>query len=244
MKTYRLLIIDPDEAFISNFTAHLTRRHEFKIVGTAGTGNRALSLIHSTRPDVILTDLLLPGLDGMSVLKEIQKLKQKPAVICHSEFCSAACLEVARKNGASYFMYKPASFHSLADVLLEYANLADTSRARCVFESVKDEGLEYRFQIHETMRSMGFSMKYSGSLCIAESVALALDSPMILHNMRTGLYPELAALLHISPGSIERNIRTAIAATNTDGHLSALLGSTPTNKSCIQYILRQLNLKR
>lgn len=244
MKTYRLLIADPDEALISSLSTYLARRPEFKIVGTANTGYRALSLIHSTHPDVVLTDLLLPGVDGVSLLKEIQKQKQPPVVICQSEFCSAASLEAAQKNGASYFMYKPADFRSLASILLEYASLAEASHALRESEMIMAESSANRFRIHEIMRRLGFSMKYSGSICIAESVSLALTSPMMLHNMRTGLYAELSAQLHISPSSIERNMRTAIAVANMDGHLSALLGGTPTNKSCIQYILRQVNLQR
>jgi hypothetical protein len=46
--------------------------------------------------------------------------------------------------------------------------------------------------------------------------------------------------MHTSPSCIERSIRTAIMAANTNGKLENILGEPPTNKRCIKYILNQV----
>ena len=63
----------------------------------------------------------------------------------------------------------------------------------------------------------------------------------MLHNMSTGLYQKLSERQHVSSASIERSMRTAISAANADDSLTRRIGDTPTNKTCIQYVLHLLN---
>ena len=73
---------------------------------------------------------------------------------------------------------------------------------------------------------------------------LAMETPTILHNLRSGLYPILARKFNSTPASVERNMRTAIAAANSNGRLSEYIGEAPTNKNCIQYTLRQVKMRQ
>lgn len=244
MKNNRLVIVDADRAYLENLVSHLRRHSDLNIVGTANDGIGARALIQSAHPDLVLMNPLLPGLDGMCLMKYMQQKKCPPLIICQLECCTPSTLEAMRRNGADYCIFKTMDLESVTIVLNEYADIArEDKHAKQLRESLNSADAD-RQRIHESMRALGFSQRYCGCEYIAESVLLATVSPMLLHNLTTGLYPELAVRFRISPASIERNIRTAIAAANVDGHLSACIGSTPTNKTCIQYILRQVNLQR
>lgn len=243
MREYHLLIVDSDATYADRMTDCLSTTPGLKIVGTANDGARALNLLHSIQPDIVLLDPLLPELDGLSLMKAIQKMKISPTIVCISQFYTSISIELARRNGASYYVYKPIDPSALATVLIDCATAASEMSNRDQMEETISRNSELSRRIHALMHELGFSSKFSGSEYIAESVELASESPMILHNLTTGLYRQLAERNHISPACIERSMRTAIAAANADGRLAAKIGATPTNKTCIRFILSMLNLQ-
>lgn len=236
-----LLIVNTDAAMSEALRGHLSRDQTFRVIGTADTGTKALSIIQSEQPDMVLMDLLLPEMDGLCLLKRMQSMKKPPIAICLSEFYSALCVDAARRSGASYYIFKPATLESIASILREYAELSRESVQRAQFKQEVLEEDEYILRIHRELNDLGFSPKYIGSGCLAECIALALKSPMLMQNLSNGVYRELSVRNNVSPKSIERNLRTAIAATDADGRLTAQFGRTPTNRECIQFILRRMN---
>lgn len=238
MKEIRLLIVDTDNTATRTLCECLSRRPEFKVVGMATDGAQAQTLLESVKPDIVLMDLLLPKMDGICLLKWIQSMRHPPVVICQSEFYSSASIEVARRNGAGYYVFKPLPADNVASILTEYASLLqDAQKSREDRDAILESD-EHMRRIHGALDALGFSTRYNGCAYLAESVRLTMESPMMLHNLSSGLYRELSARLNVSPESVERSIRTAIAAANADGHLEREIGGAPTNKACIQHILR------
>lgn len=76
----RILVAD-DHPMIRTALEALLRDTEFEIVGTAGSGEAALSEIERLRPDILLLDLQMPGGSGMDVLRRIRAQKAKTRVI-------------------------------------------------------------------------------------------------------------------------------------------------------------------
>ena len=64
----KILLADNSEEFRLLLRRTLEETGEFQIVGDTGDGNEAWELIHQTKPDVVVMDLILPGLDGVSRL--------------------------------------------------------------------------------------------------------------------------------------------------------------------------------
>lgn len=240
MTGIRLLIVDADTAYASYLNDYFSTKHKLEIVGMAGDGLRALQLARTQKPNLVLMDPLLPALDGLTLMKSMKKLKQPPVIVCQSRCYTDLSIEIARRNGASYYAFKPLNSDSLASILIDCAETAAHNREleAAQREISQDEDL-YR-HIYSIMHELGFSAKHNGSRYIAESVAMAVESPLVLHNLNTGLYRRLSDQLNISKDCIERSIRTSIARANGDGKLEEKIGEKPTNKACIRYILHQI----
>ena len=86
------------------------REDSFQLVGTANDGLEAMQLVKEKQPDIILLDIVMPKLDGLSVLERINRdstLKKKPGVIIISAVGQENVTEDAFAKGADYFIMKP-----------------------------------------------------------------------------------------------------------------------------------------
>lgn len=243
-KPYRLLIADSDIAYADYLKSCINRSDRLTVIGTAHEGRTALRMIQSEKPDILLVDPLLPEIDGMMLIQLISQSRSSTrSIICLSQFYSPVSVELARKNGASYYLYKPIDPDSLISVLI---NCTDITEKQSQFDNIREEiseTSELSRKIHSILHELGFSSKLIGSRYIAESVALAVESPALLRKFNSGLYQCLALRDNTSPANIERCIRTAISAADTDGRLSRRIHGHPTNKACIHYILRTLEIQ-
>jgi CheY-like chemotaxis protein len=75
-----LVIIDDHEAFRATVSA-LLEAEGFSVVGTAADGDSGLSVVAELRPDLVLVDIQLPGVDGFEVARRIGQLAQAPPVV-------------------------------------------------------------------------------------------------------------------------------------------------------------------
>ena len=108
----KILLADNSEEFRLLLRRTLEETGEFQIVGDTGDGNEAWELIQQTNPDVVVMDLILPGLDGVSLLKRIPKTIR---CIVLSAFCSQNMVQEVMQLGAWYFIPKPAHMDSLLE---------------------------------------------------------------------------------------------------------------------------------
>jgi two-component system response regulator AlgR len=81
----RILIVDDEAPARNRLRRMLADQQAVHVVGEAATGDQALSLIPVKKPDVLLLDISMPGLDGMQLAKMLQQSNPAPAVV----FCTA-----------------------------------------------------------------------------------------------------------------------------------------------------------
>jgi DNA-binding NtrC family response regulator len=118
MPKTRVLIIDDDQSMIELAEFHLQAQgYE---TGRAETGEEGLKLVEGSHFEVILTDLQLPDLSGMEVVKRLKELSPESEIIMISGHASVSKAVEATKAGAFYFVEKPIEFDELM-VLIEKA---------------------------------------------------------------------------------------------------------------------------
>ncbi len=241
MSKYRLMIADSDEGYTRHLEHCLSQSDALTLVGVCNSGADVMSKIRSAKPDILLMDPILPGMDGVSILKQLRGVKSSVhTVVCQSQFFSATSIELARRYGAAYYMYKPVDPQSLFDVLVGCADVnAEAAKMRATGIGISRNDELGRATIN-LMHELGFSSRHTGSAYIARSVAIVRESPMAMHNLSTGLYPRLAEEMSTTPANVERSIRTAVSHANSDNRLARRIGDTPTNKAVLRYISRMV----
>ncbi len=114
-ESIRILIADDHPIFRDGLKRLLALEEGFEVVGEAGTGDEVLELVHTTEPDILLLDLRMPGLDGLSVLQRLKYTGSKARVIVltasedKNEFVQAmkhGCSGIVLKQTATELLFK------------------------------------------------------------------------------------------------------------------------------------------
>ncbi len=103
----RVLVVDDKEMMRDSVATTLARKG--LVVGTAGSGAVALEKIAERAPDVVITDLQMPGMDGLSLLDEIRRLDDQLPVVFMTAYGTVETAVMAMKKGAYDYITKPFS---------------------------------------------------------------------------------------------------------------------------------------
>ncbi len=88
-----------------------------ELIGTAQNGLEALNYFEANKPDIILTDIRMPGLDGLALIERILELEPTTLCIVFSGFNDTAYLKKAIKLGVVDYLEKPVTLSKVEDVL-------------------------------------------------------------------------------------------------------------------------------
>jgi two-component system response regulator HydG len=111
----RVLVVDDEESARSGL-ASLLRSERFE-VDTAEDGQRGLARIEETAPDVVVTDLHMPRLDGMQLLERAREANPELVVIMVTAFSDVDTAVRAMQKGAEHYLTKPVQFDELVVVI-------------------------------------------------------------------------------------------------------------------------------
>jgi NarL family two-component system response regulator LiaR len=99
----RILIVDDHEVVRHGLRFALEQEPDLTVVGECADGVAALAQITALRPDVVLLDLIMPGLDGMGVLHSLREVENGPAVIVLTSYASTdQAMDAVRAGAVSY----------------------------------------------------------------------------------------------------------------------------------------------
>jgi len=107
MDKERILIVEDDEQVLSNFRKNLER--EGYDISTAGSGKEALSLITRRHFDLVLSDIVMDGMDGLQLLEHTQKRSPRTLFILITGYGSLESAVQALREGAAEYLIKPCS---------------------------------------------------------------------------------------------------------------------------------------
>jgi two-component system response regulator DesR len=112
--TIRLVLAEDQRMMLGALGVLLGLEDDLTVVGTAVDGHEALRLVESLTPDVLLTDIEMPGLSGLDVAAEIQRRHLSTRVVILTTFARSGYLRRALDAGAAGYLLKDAPSTSLA----------------------------------------------------------------------------------------------------------------------------------
>ena len=116
----KILVID-DEQGIRNLLDTILSRKGYDVV-LAESGRKGLELFRREHPDVIVLDLKMPGMDGLTVLQQVRSLNPKQPVIILTGAGTPEAEQQVRALGVTEFVGKEFSLHLLGDSLKRLLN--------------------------------------------------------------------------------------------------------------------------
>ncbi len=111
----RILIVDDESPARDRMRRMLSELPNFNVVGEAGSGQQAMQCIEHLAPDILLLDISMPGMDGMTLARTLEKGGSQPAII----FCTAyqnQALEAFEAQAVDYLV-KPVRAERLLQAL-------------------------------------------------------------------------------------------------------------------------------
>ncbi len=128
-RSARVLIVDDEPEVVANWTRVLER--DAHACTTATEGQRALALLETERPDVVLTDLQMPGVDGLTLLRRALELDPDVVVIVITGHGTVESAVQAMREGAFDYLLKPLPSNDTLRLVVERA----VARRRLVEEN-------------------------------------------------------------------------------------------------------------
>jgi two-component system, NarL family, response regulator LiaR len=116
-KPIRVMIVDDHAVVRSGLAAFLLAFDDLELVAEAGGGEQALRLCDDSIPDVVLMDLVMPGMDGAATTKALREKHPQVQVIALTSFKEQELVQAAMQAGAIGYLLKNVGADELADAI-------------------------------------------------------------------------------------------------------------------------------
>ena len=235
MREVNVAIADDNERILDMLGEIIEQDQDLNLIGKADNGEDIYHLIKEKKPDVVLLDLIMPKMDGLSVMEKVnmdEQITKRPEFIIVTAVGQERITEDAFRKGASYYVMKP--FHN--DMILsrikdagngERKNSSE-SESRNAVSKKQEYNLETRM-IHE----IGIPAHIKGYHYLRDAIIMAVDDMDVLNAITKVLYPTIAKMHQTTASRVERAIRHAIEVAWSRGKLDTLdelFGYTVSNR--------------
>ena len=219
----RVMLVDDNAVLRENMKKDLVAFGDVEIVAEAGDGEQALSLLEDTEADVMVLDIIMPRMDGLSVLSGLRGRARRPSVLVFTAIGSDAAVAQAMELGAAYYMIKPMSPALLHRRILEVAQL-DRGGETAVPGEPSRQTYE-RWSVDERVANLflalGIPPHIKGYQYLREAVRMVMADRDMINRITKELYPGIARRYDTSSSKVERAMRHAIEVAWSRGRLES-----------------------
>ena len=195
MDTQKLLVVDASASFCAALTEVLGGTYELR---TCNDGLKARALLQSFSPDILVTDLTLPGMDGISLLRAADYAPKRPAMLVTTRYTSPYIENAITEIGVDYLMMKPCDLHALAERIQDLSRHED---GPIILPGA-------RTTVSNVLKALNVPVKRKGYQYLEVAIELYKEDPQ--QSMTKVLYPTVAKLCGGTRESVERAIRGVI----------------------------------
>ncbi|MCI8453658.1 MAG: sporulation transcription factor Spo0A [Lachnospiraceae bacterium] len=264
MAELSVAIADDNRQTLNLLGEILEKEEGIHVVGKADNGEDAYNMIIKTNPDIVLMDVIMPRLDGISVMEKVRnstQMKVCPSFIMVTAASSQDVTEDAFRLGANYYIMKPFS----RDVILDKIRRVSLGRSKSLQGNMGGERKvqpyldkeAYMAQNLETdvtqmLHEIGIPAHIKGYQYLRDAIIMSVQDSEMLSSVTKILYPTIAKKHQTTPSRVERAIRHAIEVAWSRGKMdtiNALFGYTvsngkgkPTNSEFVALIADKIRL--
>lgn len=260
MSTWSIAIADDNERMVDILKDILHQDEELQIVGIARDGEEACQIIRDKSPDIMLLDIIMPKLDGLTVMERIgqdSRLSKKPEFVVISAIGQERITEDAFLLGANYYIMKPFDHDMLLNRIQSLKEDRQKRKAEIRKVAPYETKMAYIERNLETdvtnmIHEIGVPAHIKGYQYLRDAIMMAVEDMNMLNSITKILYPTIAKNHQTTPSRVERAIRHAIEVAWSRGKMDTideLFGYTvsvgkgkPTNSEFIALIADKIRL--
>ena len=205
MNKIKVLLIDDNQNLVDMVKQYFSSHAVIEVSDVANNGKEGLSLIESGKYDLVLLDLIMPGMDGVKVLEEVNRKGIDTKILVLTSYNSPEVIRKVSGLGIKYFMLKPFELTDLEEKILEYSN-NEVYNKKTIDLYYSDLQLSITKLLHE----LGVPSHIKGYLFIREGITLIYNDPSLSSAITKELYPVIAKKFDTTASRVERAIRHAI----------------------------------
>lgn len=258
MSKIEVLLADDNREFVNLLEEYISSQHDMQVIGVAYNGNEVVRLLEERIPDVLILDIIMPHLDGLAVLEQIQtmRLTRQPKIIMLTAFGQEEITKKAVELGAAYYILKPFDMEVLAQRIRQMISTKPASSFVTPSKpqsSLAVRGRNLDASITSIIHEIGVPAHIKGYLYLREAITMVYNDVELLGSITKVLYPDIAKKFNTTASRVERAIRHAIEVAWSRGNLdsiSSLFGYTisntkakPTNSEFIAMVADKLRIE-
>src|SRR5258708_25107491 len=140
-----ILIVDDHEVVRNGIRSYLETVKEFQVIGEASSGEDALKLVSDHIPDIVLLDLIMPGMDGVETTRRIKQISPRTQVVVLTSYHEDGHIFPGLKAGAISYILKDMKMEKLVDALRRAAQKEGTLHslvAATVLQNIRSDNSE------------------------------------------------------------------------------------------------------
>ena len=258
MANINVVIVDGNERMIEIATNILDRNQGIHIVGSASDGLKGLELIKNSKPDIVLMDLMLSKLDGLSVMERVKKENSDVGFIILSSVCQEGLMDKAFAVGADYYILKPFDYDAIISRIKQvyasnHEHLLDCMAGKIYENKNKKSEFSLETDVTNIIHEIGVPAHIKGYQYLRDAIMMSVNDSEMLNSITKQLYPTIAKQHKTTPSRVERAIRHAIEVAWSRGKMDTideLFGYTvnngkgkPTNSEFVALIADKIRLE-
>ncbi len=223
----KICIIDDNITFANTLEKKLNYSSRFAVEHVAANGKEAMTYIKMSMPDVIITDIVMPIMDGLDVIRYVREKMDNytPIIVVISAIGGETYTKKCLQYGADYYFVKPINLDDFSSKLEEMIKEEEEETMDIYYENPTNgimqvmtvpmdpgfrEVKDQHIMITETLRELGVPAHIKGYTYIRESIKRVVREPELLGQITKELYPGVADKYKTTPSRVERAIRHAI----------------------------------
>lgn len=258
MEHLSVAIADDNQRILDMLETVISMDKELNLVGKAKNGEEMCQIIKDKQPDVVLLDLIMPKMDGLTVMEQVSQDKnvsKRPYFIVVTAVGQERITEDAFNKGANYYIMKPFNnemlLNRIKSVRKMFRNNEKKSEDTKTENAVRGENLENR--VTNMLHEIGIPAHIKGYHYLRDAIIMAVEDMDVLNAITKILYPTVAKKYQTTSSRVERAIRHAIEVAWSRGKLDTLdelFGYTvstgkgkPTNSEFIALIADTIQLE-
>ena len=235
MAPIRIMLADSNRAYVSSMQETLQRESDLDVVATSNNGSEALKAALCAQPDVLITDLVMPVLDGFALMESLSKARLDVRIIVLTELTRDCFIRQAMALGANYYMVKPVDPSIL---IRRVRDSLSFSQAAPPTPNTREPG----DAISDQLSALGVTPGSTDYRYLHFAVGLASRMEKLSGHITTEIYPSIARTFQTDQRNVERAIRHAIQSAWASD--SAPPGEKPTNGELIARLAKEYLARR